>query len=71
MQQKTTNSDVTFLTVQEAARRWRVHPLTIYRHLATGQIRGIRVGRAWRVPLDDLRPDTNVDDVQPHEGVTT
>lgn len=42
------------LTVAEAARLLRVSPITIRRHIADGQIQGVRAGRAVRVPREAL-----------------
>lgn len=40
--------------VAEVARRLRVDPRTIYRVIASGHLRAVRVGRVWRVPADAL-----------------
>lgn len=42
--------DIT-LTVPEVAERLRVNPRTVYALLESGKLRGIRVGRLWRVPV--------------------
>ena len=36
-------------TIDQVARRWAVHRQTIVRLIASGKLRAIRVGRAWRV----------------------
>lgn len=38
-----------FLTVEQAASRLQVHPITVRRHLQKGLLRGIKQGRLWRV----------------------
>jgi excisionase family DNA binding protein len=46
------------LSTAEIATLLRLHQITIQRLLRTGQLRGYRVGRKWRVPieaLDELR----------------
>jgi excisionase family DNA binding protein len=42
------------LTVKEAAERYRVHEMTIRRHIARGWLRAVRVGRAVRIREEDL-----------------
>ena len=44
-----------FLTVQEAAEIFNVHPHTIIKYLANGQLRGAKIGRVWRMEEKDLR----------------
>lgn len=39
------------LTVDEVADRLSVKPKTVYEMLKKGQLRGVRAGRLWRVPL--------------------
>src|SRR5438067_56573 len=43
------------VTVAEAARRLQVQPRTVYRLLARGELHGVRLGRRWRIPLDELK----------------
>lgn len=43
-----------FLTVEEAAARLRVAPFTMRKYLREGRVRGVRIGRAWRIPEDAL-----------------
>ncbi len=38
------------LTVEQAADRLQLSPLTVRRQLARGALRGIKRGRVWRVP---------------------
>ncbi len=42
------------LTVPEAALRLRLSPLTVQRQLRRGVLRGIKRGKAWRVPESAL-----------------
>jgi excisionase family DNA binding protein len=39
-------ADSPFLTIAEAARYWRVSERTVMRHVASGEIPAVRVGRA-------------------------
>ena len=43
-----------FLTVEQAAARLHVHPITIRRHLRSGTLRGSKLGKLWRVPESAL-----------------
>lgn len=38
-----------YLTIQEAAKKLRLHEETVRRHLRSGQLEGDYVGRRWRV----------------------
>jgi len=42
------------LTVEQAAQRLQVHPITVRRHLRNGSLRGIKRGNLWRVPESAL-----------------
>lgn len=42
------------LTVAEVAERLSVHPKTVYSLLARGELRGVKAGRIWRVPAEEL-----------------
>ena len=42
------------IKVADVAGRLGVNPKTVYRMLETGQLRGVRAGRLWRVPADAL-----------------
>ena len=44
----------TLLTVEQAAERLSVHPITVRRHLRSGLLRGVKRGRLWRVPESAL-----------------
>jgi excisionase family DNA binding protein len=43
-----------FLTVAEVAETLRVSDMTIYRLIANGEIRAIKVGRSYRIPAAAL-----------------
>lgn len=43
-----------FLTVEQAATRLHVHPITVRRQLRSGVLRGIKRGNLWRVPESAL-----------------
>lgn len=42
------------LTVAEVAERLRVHPITVRRHIKSGRLRAVRVGRSVRVRESDV-----------------
>jgi excisionase family DNA binding protein len=42
------------LTVRETARQLAVAPKTVRKLIKIGSLRGIRIGREWRVDQDDL-----------------
>ena len=42
------------LTLREAAKQLAVAPKTVRKLIKTGPLRGIRIGREWRVDQDDL-----------------
>jgi excisionase family DNA binding protein len=42
------------LKVAEVAKRLRVDPRTVRRMIDRGDLRGVRVGRLYRVPVDAL-----------------
>jgi excisionase family DNA binding protein len=43
-----------YLSPDDVARRLNVKPLTVRRWLKDGKLRGIKVGRLWRVRESDL-----------------
>lgn len=45
------------LSVAKAAEILAVHPATIRRMIARGELRAKRVGRVWRVDPADLKPE--------------
>lgn len=42
------------LTVPQVAECLSVHPKTVYNLLERGELRGVKVGRVWRVPVEEL-----------------
>lgn len=40
-----------YLTVKEIAADLRVHKMTVYRMIASGQLASVKVGRSYRVPV--------------------
>src|SRR5262249_43672606 len=44
-----------FLTTEEVAQRLRVTDQTILAYLRAGELRGVRLGRFWRVRESDLQ----------------
>jgi excisionase family DNA binding protein len=43
-----------FISVQEFAARIDQHPHTVRKALVEGKIRGIRVARRFRIPIDEI-----------------
>jgi excisionase family DNA binding protein len=43
-----------YLTTEEVAELLRVQPKTVRRMLCAGELPGVRVGKAWRVPRVEL-----------------
>lgn len=43
------------ISVKAAAAYFDVHPNTIYRHIRSGEIPAMRIGRQYRVDVDALR----------------
>ena len=41
-------------TVEEIAGTLRVHPITIFRALKKGKIKGIKIGNVWRISEEEL-----------------
>lgn len=44
----------TFLTPQEVADLLRVSSMTVYRLIKAGELRAVRVGKAYRIREDDI-----------------
>lgn len=44
-----------YLTVTQAAEILNIHPRTVTKYLTTGQIRGAKIGRIWRLDEKDVR----------------
>ena len=57
------------LTVEQAAQQLQLTPYTVRAHLKSGQLRGIKRGRQWRIPASALA-ETNptTDDGTAHEN---
>ena len=45
---------VPYLTVAETAERLRVTPQTVYRWCRSGRLAATKIGKAWRIPVDQL-----------------
>lgn len=43
-----------FLTVSEVADTLRVSSMTVYRLIKAGDLRAVRVGKAYRIPEDEV-----------------
>ena len=43
-----------FLTVTEVAEEFRVNRFTIYRWIKEGGIKAIRLGQAFRIPVEEI-----------------
>jgi excisionase family DNA binding protein len=43
------------LTVKEAAARLRVSDRTVFTWLRSGQLRGLKAGRKWRIPAAEVQ----------------
>ncbi|MDR2567304.1 MAG: helix-turn-helix domain-containing protein [Bifidobacteriaceae bacterium] len=48
------DSKPAFLTVSEVAETLRVSDMTIYRLIAAGELRALKVGRSYRIPAEAL-----------------
>lgn len=48
------STDDELMTVAEVAEFFRVVPMTVYRWVQQGKIRGVRVGRTWRIPRSEV-----------------
>lgn len=46
--------DKQLYTQNEVAEILRVNPRTVYRYLLAGRLKGIKLGKAWRVSEEDL-----------------
>lgn len=42
-------------TVAELADRWNCHPETVRRMIASGELKAFRVGREWRVAVEEVK----------------
>ena len=43
-----------YLTVAETARYLRIVPQTVYRWCRTGKLQALKIGKAWRIPAEQL-----------------
>jgi len=48
-----------WLKVKEVAEELRVSGMTVHRLLKAGKLKGVRIGRAWRISEDSLREYLN------------
>ena len=48
-------------TVEEAADFLKIHPKTISKWLSEGKIRGVKVGREWRIPRSEIDKILKID----------
>lgn len=55
--QKAPALDGGWLSAKEAAAHLRIAPITLYRMLETGALRGVRIGRGkqWRISVSALK----------------
>jgi acetyl-CoA synthetase len=49
------------LTPEEAASHFRVHVNTIYRWIHEDTLRGVKVGRSWRIPKSAVQAKARID----------
>ena len=42
------------LTIKEVANALNVHEITIFRHLKDGKIKGVKIGKSWRISKEEL-----------------
>lgn len=42
------------LTIEQVANALQLHRMTIFRYLKNGKIRGIKIGRDWRISEEEL-----------------
>lgn len=48
------NREEEFLTVEEAAQKLRVKPISVYRMCRRGELPAVKVGRSWRISNQKL-----------------
>jgi excisionase family DNA binding protein len=53
-----TQGNMRYLSVEEAAAALRVAPQTVYRWCRAGRLGAVKVGKAWRIPADRLYEPT-------------
>ena len=49
------------LNVMEVSEFLRVHPKTVSKWLSEGKIKGVKVGREWRIPRSEIEKILKVD----------
>ncbi len=59
---------VELLTVDEVAREFRVHPVTVRRHIAAGRLKAVRIGRSVRLRREDVDAYAGVEEKQAKEA---
>ena len=42
------------LTIKEVANALKVHEMTILRHLNNNSIKGVKIGKSWRISEEEL-----------------
>lgn len=42
------------LTIEQVAKALQLHNMTIFRYLKCGKIKGIKIGRDWRISEEEL-----------------
>ena len=56
--QKSNRNECSFkselMTLREVSAMLQMHEMTVYRHLNSGKIRGLKVGGSWRVRKQDV-----------------
>jgi excisionase family DNA binding protein len=43
------------LTIKDVAKILKLHELTVYRHIVSGKIRAVKVGKKYRIQEDELQ----------------
>ena len=43
------------LSIKDVADALKVHKITILRHLYDGKIKGIKIGKSWRISEEELQ----------------
>ena len=51
--------------IDEAARRWEVHPKTVERAIHRGEVEAFKIGSTWRIRSDEVdRVEKKTDSVE-------
>lgn len=48
-------ADIKVYTLEEVTAILKLSKRTVYQYLATGKIKGVKIGKAWRVSEENLR----------------